>query len=90
MERYINVQVKIVDSNVVILCLTYADDTMSNGIESFLVVYGPMNKKIDTIDNFDQFGVSVCKDLAFIHAFTSCDTLSSFHEIGKARFVPFG
>ena len=28
MERYINVQIKIVDSNVVILCLTYADDTV--------------------------------------------------------------
>ena len=51
---YANVQVKTVDSNVVIFCLTYADVAMSNGIESFLVVYGPKDKKIDIIDNFNK------------------------------------
>ena len=33
-KGYNNVQVKTVDSDVVILCLTYADVAMSNGIES--------------------------------------------------------
>ena len=59
---------------------------MSNGIESFLVVYGPKEKKIDIIDNFNKVGVSVCKGLAFFHAFTGCGTLSSFYKVGKAKF----
>ena len=67
---YTNVQVKTVDSDVVILCLTYADVAMSNGIESFLIVFGPNDKKIDIVDNFDKFGISACKVLAFFNAFT--------------------
>ena len=59
---------------------------MSNRIESFLVVYGPKHNKIDIIDNFNKLGVSVCKGLAFFHAFTGCDTLSSFYKVGKAKF----
>ena len=59
---------------------------MSNGIESFLVVYGPKDKKIDIINNFNKLGVSVCKGLAFFHAFTGCDTVSSFYKVGKAKF----
>ena len=72
-KGYTNVQVKAVDSNVVILCLTYADIAMSNGSEGFLVVYGPKNKKIDIIDNFNNFDVNVCKGLAFFHVFTGCE-----------------
>ena len=30
---------------------------MSNGIESFLVVFGPKDKNIDIIFNFDRFRV---------------------------------
>ena len=59
---------------------------MSNGIENFLVVYGPKDKKIDIINNFNKLGVSVCKGLAFFHAFTGCDTVSSFYKVGKAKF----
>ena len=54
---------------------------MSNGIESFLVVYGPKDKKINKIDNFNKFSVGVCKGLAFFHAFTGCDTVSSFYKV---------
>ena len=85
-KGYTNVQVKTVDSDVVILCLTHADVAMSNGIKSFLVLYGSKDKKIDIIDNFDKLGVSVCKSLAFFHAFTGCDTVSSFYRVGKAKF----
>ena len=59
---------------------------MLNGIENFLVVYGPKDKKIDKIDNFNKFGISVSKGLAFFHVFTGCDTVSSFYKVGKARF----
>ena len=72
-------QVKTVDGNVVILCLIYADDAMSNGIKSFLVVYGPKDKnvidKINVFYNFNKFSVGMCKGLAFFHAFTGCDTV---------------
>ena len=85
-KGYTNVQVKTVDSDVVILCLTHADVAMSNGIESFLVLYGSKDKKIDIIDNFNKLGVSVCKSLTFFHAFTGCDTVSSFYRVRKAKF----
>ena len=68
------------------MCLTYADFAMSSGIEIFLVVYGPKDKKIDIIENFNKFGVNVCKDLAFFHAFTGCDTVSIFYKVGKGKF----
>ena len=52
---------------------------MSNGIKSFLVVYGPKDKnvidKINVFYNFNKFGVGMCKGLAFFHAFTGCDTV---------------
>ena len=47
---------------------------MSNGIESYLVVDGPNDKKIDIIDDFNKFDV-VCKGLEFFHAFAGCDTV---------------
>ena len=45
-KGYAKVQLKTVDSDVVILCLTYADITMSKVIESFFVVFGPKPNKI--------------------------------------------
>ena len=85
-KGYTNVCAKTVDSDLVILCLTYADVAMSNGIESFLVVYDLKDKEIDTIDNFNKFGVSVCKGLAFFHAFTGCVTVSRFCKVGEVKF----
>ena len=84
-KRYTNVQVKAVDSDVVILCLTYADIAMSNGIKGFLVVCGPKDKKFFIIDDFNKFGINVCKGLTFFHAFTKCDSVSRFYEVGKAK-----
>ena len=79
-------QVKAVESSVIILCLTYADIAMLNGIKRFLVVYGPKDKKVDVIEIFNKFGVSVCNCLVFFHAFTGCDTVSSFCKVGKTKF----
>ena len=28
----------------------------------------------------------MCKGLVFFHAFTGCDTVSSFYKVGKAKF----
>ena len=76
-KGYSDVRVKAVDSDVVILCLTYADVAMSTGIETFFVVYGSKNKKVYIIDYFNTFAVSMCKGLAFFHAFTGCDIVPS-------------
>ena len=69
-KGYTNVRVKTDDSDVVIFCLVYANVAMSNEIKSFPVVYGPKDKKLDIIDNFNKFGVSVSKGVAFFYAFT--------------------
>ena len=74
-KGYTNAQVKAVHSDVLILRLTYADFAMSNVIESFLIVYGPKDKKIDINDNFNMFDVNVCKGLKFFHAFKRSDTV---------------
>ena len=68
------------------LCLAYANIALNNGIEKYIVVYGPKKNKFDIIDNFNKFGVDFCKGLAFFTAFTGCDTVSSFYKIGKAKF----
>ena len=70
------------------MCVTYADMAMSNGIESFLVIYDLKDKKLDTTDNFNKFDVSVCKGLAFVYTFTGYDTASSFYQVGKATTCP--
>ena len=33
-----------------------------------------------------QLGADVCKALTFFHAFTGCDTVSSFYNHGKCKF----
>ena len=75
-KRYINVQVKTVDSDVVIFCLTCADVAVSSGIESFCVAYGPKDKKIDIIDNFNKFEVSVCNSFMHLQGAMLCQIFS--------------
>ena len=86
-ERTTNVKLKTVDNDIVNLCLTYPDVVMPNGIKSFPVVYGLKDMKIDIIDNFKNFSISVCKGLAFFHAVTWCDTVSSFCKVRKVKFL---
>ena len=45
-KGYTNLQLKTIDSYVVIFWFTYADVAMSDGIESFLVVFDPKDKII--------------------------------------------
>ena len=85
-KGYNSVQVKAVNKDVVILCLTYVDIAMSNGVQGFLKVYGPKDKKIDTTDNFNKFSINVYRGPAFFHAFTGCNTVSSFYKVRKAKF----
>ena len=85
-KGYTNVHVKTIDSDVVMLCLTYVDHVIANGIEKFIVIYGPKKKKIDIIYHLVKFGSDICNGFSFFHAFTGCDTVSSFYRIGKAKF----
>ena len=88
-KGYTNVRVKAIDSDVVILRPTHADVAMSNEIESFLEVYGPKDKKIVIIDNFNKLDTSVYKAPAFFHAFTACNTVLNFYKVGKVKFWTF-
>ena len=88
-KGYTNVRVKTIDSDVVILCPTYADVVMWNEIQRFLVVYGPKDKGIVIIDNFNKLGTSVYKVPAFFHAFTACDTVLNFYKVGKVKCWTF-
>ena len=72
-KGYTNVQVKLVDSDIFFLFLTYVEVAILNRIEDFLVVHVPKEKRIDIINNFDKFGANVCKDLEFFHASAGCD-----------------
>ena len=64
----------------------YGDIATSIRIENVLRVYNSEDKKIDIIDNFNKFGVSVYRGFAFFHAFAGCDIVSSFYKVGKAKF----
>ena len=85
-KGYIKISVKTVDSDVVILCLAYAGITIQNGVKNYVVIYGPKQKKIDIVDNYNKFGADICKALPFYHAFTGCNTVSSFYKVGKTKF----
>ena len=50
------------------------------------VKWNQKDKNIDINDNFNKFGVSVCKGLAIVHAFTGCDYVPSFYKVGKDKF----
>ena len=89
-KGYTNVLAKTFDRNIVILSLTYADVAMSNGIESFVVVYGPKDKKIDIIDNFNKLVVSVPKvSHSFMHL-EGTILCQVFIKSGKLSSGPFG
>ena len=80
-KRYTNVHVNTIDSDVVMLSLTYVDCVIANGIEKFIVIFGPKKKKIDIIYHHVKFGSDMCKGFSFFHTFTSCDTGSSFYRV---------
>ena len=63
---------------------------MSNGIESFLVVYDPKDKKIDITDNFNKFGLSVYKGShSFMHL-QGAILCQLFIKSEMLRSEPFG
>ena len=85
-QGYKYVTVVTVDCDVVMLGLSYADIVKSNNVNHFYIRYGPKQKVIDIFQNFERLGPEVCKAIAFFHAFTGCDTVSSFYKIGKTKF----
>ena len=85
-QGYTQTLVKCVYSDVSILAHAYADIAQQAGLEMLFLVYGPEEKYYNALENVDNLGVNVCKALPFFHAFTGCDTVSSFYQHGKAKF----
>ena len=71
-----------IDSDVLVLSIDLAKQS---GLENLYVLYGPKEKYYNIFDNFSELGIDVCKGLPFFHAFTGCDTVSSFYKYGKAK-----
>ena len=85
-QGYTNLLAKTIDSDVVILGHTYSDIVRSSGVQNFWIIYGPKETKFNVFENSDRLGPHICKGLSFFHAFTGCDSTSSFYKVGKARF----
>ena len=56
------------------------------GLFKFSVVYRPKEKYFDVFDNLSYFGEDIWRALPYFHSITGCDTIFSFHELGKAKF----
>ena len=85
-QGYTQALVKTVDSDVAVLSFAYADCAQEYGLENLYVLYGPDEKYYNVFENSAALGFEVCKALPFFHAFTGCDTVSSFYQHGKAKF----
>ena len=49
-------------------------------------MYRPKEKYFDVFDNLSYFGEDIWRALPYFHSITGCDTIFSFHELGKAKF----
>ena len=56
------------------------------GLYKFSVVYRPKEKYFDVFDNLGYFGEDQWRVLPYFHSITGCDTIFSFHGLGKAKF----
>ena len=77
-----------VDSDVLLLSIAYVNKMTENGTEFINVNLGTgLGAKIyDVMQLRDMIGHYCSLSLPFFHAFTSCDTTSSFYHYGKCKF----
>ena len=85
---YDDITIRNVDSDVVVLSLSYVDQIMEAGAKS---VFTQLEKRggaeeHNLIELYNQFGSEICHSLTFFHAFSGCDTTSSFYGKGKTTF----
>ena len=84
------VDVLTIDTDVLILVVVYSSHLKSRS-SSVLVLCGTglgtaSINYYDVSRIADELGKSVCKALSFFHAFTGCDTMSSFYGFSKSKF----
>ena len=86
---YKDITIRTVDSDVVVLSLANVPHMTENGATSIFtqLVNSNGTDEFDLIDLYATDGADVCMRLPFFHAFTGCDTASSF--FGKEK-LPFG
>ena len=80
-----NIIVKTVDSDVVIICCSYFHEIV--GLQTLWIAFGKGKdlKYIPVHDIAKAFGAEKSKGLLFFHAFTGCDSNSSFYDQGKKK-----
>ena len=87
-QSFKHVVIRTVDSDVVVLTMANAEIARTSGVTSFFLIYGlaGQEKYLNVFEVSVQLGKDVCKGLPFFHALSGCDTVSSFYNVGKARF----
>ena len=89
-SSYAYIEVHSVDSDVLILLLTYVAAELESCDGRQISLYFKLITNDPTwynvISIIDNFGIDVCKALSFFHAFIGCDVVSSFNGRGKCSF----
>ena len=87
-QGYKNIVIHTVDSDVLLLLIAYANKMIENETEFINVNIrtGLHARTYDVIQLRDMIGHHRSLALPFFHAFTGCDTTSSFYRYGKCRF----
>ena len=83
-----NITIQTVDSNVPFLSLSSVQRLIQTGVKSVFTVLVKKNgtEEFDLIKIFNKFGADICQALSFFHAFSGCDTSSSFYGKGNSTF----
>ena len=87
---YSDIEVQSIDTDVLVLLLAYVAKTLELMDDSVLNVYFTLvtanPKWFNIISLIDHLGIDICKAFPYFHAFTGCDTVSSFNWKGKCMF----
>ena len=75
-----------------VLSLSSAERLIQAGVKSVFTVLVKKNdtEESDLIKIFNKFGADICQALPFFHAFSGCDTSSSFYVKRKSIFWMHG
>ena len=86
-QGYKNILIHAVDSDVLLLSIAYANKMIENGTEFINVNLGTgLDAKTYDVIQLRNISHYCSLALPFFHAFTGCDTTSSFYRHGKCKF----
>ena len=75
------ITIETVDSDVLVLSIGHIENLIAAGASNAYIRLA--KKEYDLIEIFEMYGPDTCKALPYFHAFTGCDTASSFFGKGK-------